>query len=385
MEKMYLGILALCFWFAAVAFVLPAPLKAESADQEWAKLVAAARQEGRVVIAAGGQPSRNYRPLLGVFQKKFGVKAEMSTGSASSTVNRVLAERRVRRFTIDIGLIAHNSAQRRLVPAGALIPVEPLLIHPEVTDRSLWLGKRYWYADPDQKYVFLYTGRPQDSWRFWYNTKRIGKKEIATIKTLEDFLNPKWGGKMASLGIGDPSGLAGLIHLYVAPDAGPDWVRRYLFETDVTYVENRRVLETWLTRGRFPLQFPASSEDELFELAEAGLPIKQGKIPMQLPGMRLGGSACCIEAFGQPPHPNAAKLFLNWFLSKEGQEEVNRIAGFTVASLREDIDFGNLHPDAKRPRGIKYRFDEAEPWRARAATEAVKQIQKWWEKRLAKQ
>ena len=45
MEKMYLGILALCFWFAAVAFVLPAPLKAESADQEWAKLVAAARQE----------------------------------------------------------------------------------------------------------------------------------------------------------------------------------------------------------------------------------------------------------------------------------------------------------------------------------------------------
>ncbi len=153
----------------------------------------------------------------------------------------------------------------------------------------------------------------------------------------------------------------------------------------MTYVENRRVLETWLTRGRFPLQFPASSEDELFELAEAGLPIKQGKIPMQLPGMRLGGSACCIEAFGQPPHPNAAKLFLNWFLSKEGQEEVNRIAGFTVASLREDIDFGNLHPDAKRPRGIKYRFDEAEPWRARAATEAVKQIQKWWEKRLAKQ
>jgi iron(III) transport system substrate-binding protein len=368
---------------AVLVFLVPAPLKAGSADQEWAKLVAAAKQEGRVVIAAGGQPSRNYRPLLGVFQKKFGIKAEMSTGSASSTVNRVLAERRVRRFTIDVGLIAHNSAQRRLVPAGALIPVEPLLI-PEMTDKSRWLGKRYWYADPDQKYVFLYTGRPEGNWRFWYNTKKISKKEIATIRTLEDLLNPKWGGKLAALGIGDPSGLAGMIHLYVAPDAGPDWVRRYLFETDVTYVENRRVLETWLTQGRFPLQFPASSEEDLYELAKAGLPIKRGEIPMQLPGMRLGGSACCIEAFGNPPHPSAAKLFLNWFLSREGQAQVNNIEGFTIASLREDIDFGKVHPNAKRPRGIKYRFDEAEPWRAEKSNAAVKQIQKWWEKRLAR-
>ena len=383
MEKKYLGVLALGLWLAVLVFLVPAPLKAGSADQEWAKLVAAAKQEGRVVIAAGGQPSRNYRPLLGVFQKKFGVKAEMSTGSASSTVNRVLAERRVGRFTIDVGLIAHNTSQRRLVPAGALIPVESLLI-PEVTDKSHWLGKRYWYADQDQKYVFLYTGRPEGNWRFWYNTKKISKKEIATIKTLADFFDPKWGGKMASLGIGDPSGLAGLIHLYVAPDAGPDWVRRYIFETDVTYVENRRVLETWLTRGRFPLQFPSSSSEVLLELEEAGLPIKQGKIPMQLPGMRLGGSACCLEAFGRSPHPNAAKLFLNWFLSKEGQAEVNKIEGFTVASLREDVEFGNVHADARRPRGIKYRFDEAEPWRAKASNEAVKQIQEWWQERLAR-
>jgi hypothetical protein len=75
---------------------------------------------------------------------------------------------------------------------------------------------------------------------------------------------------------------------------------------------------------------------------------------------------------------------LNWFLSREGQAQVNNIEGFTIASLREDIDFGKVHPNAKRPRGIKYRFDEAEPWRAEKSNAAVKQIQKWWEKRLAR-
>jgi ABC-type Fe3+ transport system substrate-binding protein len=350
-------------------------------DQEWATLIAAAKREGRVEIAAGGEPSRNYRPLLSVFQNKFGIEAELSTGNARDTVNRVLAERRAGSFTIDIGLIAHNTAQRRLVPAMALTPIEPLLIHPEVTNKSLWLGNRYYYADTEQKYVFLYTARPENSWQYWYNTKSASQKEIASIKSLEEFLRPQWKGKMASLAIEDPSGLASLIHLYLAPDAGPEWVKRYMFEMDVTFVGDRRLLQNWLTQGKFPLQFPASSVDELLKLAKAGLPIKAGEIAKKSPGLILGGSSCCIEAFDRPPHPNAAKLFLNWFLSKEGQAEVNRIKGFLQASLRADIGFGSVDPEAQRRRGISYRFDEAEPWRAEKSNEAVKQIQAWWNMR----
>jgi iron(III) transport system substrate-binding protein len=350
-------------------------------EQEWATLIAAAKREGRVVIAAGGEPSRNYRPLLHVFQNKFGIEAVISSGNARDTVNRVLAERRAGTFTIDVGLIAHNTAQRRLVPAGALAPIEPLFIHPEVTDKSLWIGNRHYYADTDQKYVFLYTARPENSWEYWYNTKSFSEKEIASVKSLGDLLRPKWKGKMASLAIEDPSGLASLIHLYVARDAGPDWVKRYIFETDVTFVGDRRVLQDWLTQGKFPLQFPASSVDELLKLAKAGLPIKAGGIAKKSPGLILGGSSCCIEAFEKPPHPNAAKLFLNWFLSKEGQTEVNRIKGFLQASLREDIGFGSVDPEAQRRRGIGYSFDEAEPWRAEKSNEAVKQIQAWWNTR----
>jgi iron(III) transport system substrate-binding protein len=360
---------------------VPSPVAQQEIDPEWSELVAAAQSEGRVVIAAGGEPSREYRPLLEVFSKKYGVTAEMTTGNARDTVNRVLAERASGTFTVDIGLIAHNTGQRRLVPANALTPVEPLLMHPEVVDRSLWYGGQHWYADSDQQFVFLYTARPETSWRFWYNTQRISEQEIASIKSLAGFFDPKWRGKNGSLAPSDPAGLATLIRLYIEPDAGPEWVRKYLFESEVTFTADRRVLETWLTQGRFPLQFPSSSRNDLVELQEAGLPIKELEIPRQQPGLLPASSASSLEVFDNPPHPNAAKLFLNWFLSKEGQTEIQKIEGAMYGSLREDIGYGVIDPTARRSPGVTYSFDEAEPWRADAANAAVAQIQQWWESR----
>ena len=77
----------------------PAPAKSTppasvNFDQEWSKLVAAAQQEGTLAIASGGAPSRQYRPVVDAFTKKFGIKVEVSTGNATDTVNRVLAERK---------------------------------------------------------------------------------------------------------------------------------------------------------------------------------------------------------------------------------------------------------------------------------------------------
>jgi iron(III) transport system substrate-binding protein len=305
----------------------------------------------------------------------------MTTGNATDTVNRLLAERSSGIYTVDVGLIAHNTSQRRLVPAGALVPVEPLLIHPEVTDKSLWHGSRFYFADEEQQYVFLYTARPEDSWRYWYHTQRITAAEIATIKSLNDFFDPKWRGKNASLAPSDPAGLAMLIRLYVSPEAGADWVRKYLHESDVTFTGDRRVLETWLTQGRYPLQFPASSTEDLMELQKAGLPIKEGEIPKQQPGLQTSSSASSIEAFDRPAHPNAAKLFINWFLSREGQSEVQKIEGTLYGSLREDIGYGSIDPSARRTPGVLYTYEEAEPWRAALANAAVAQIQGIWEAR----
>src|SRR5687768_14393843 len=60
--------------FPAVAYGAAAPQSSASFEQEWSKLVAAAKQEGTLGIASGGAPSRQYRPVVDAFSKKFGVK-----------------------------------------------------------------------------------------------------------------------------------------------------------------------------------------------------------------------------------------------------------------------------------------------------------------------
>src|SRR6266481_3768088 len=352
-------------------------------EQEWAKLIAAAKQEGTLAIASGGAPSRQYRPVVDAFQKKFGVTVEVSTGNATDTVNRLLAERKAGRYIMDVALISSRENNQRLVPSEALIPFAPLLIHPEVVDKSAWYRGRYWYSDKESKYAFIYHVSKEDQYETWYNTDKIKEAEIATIKKQSDYFDPRWKGKIAGQGMGDPSGLRQMIDSYFEPDRGQEWVRTYLLdETGITFSDDRRILETWLTGGRFPLQAVATGSEDLITLAKKGLPIKQIFLPKQVGLIRAGGSGCCISAFANAPHPNAAKLFVNWFLSKEGQTLTHTmIPNIDRSSLRNDVPFGEVLPEQRRVPGVEYGFPDADPKFAARQEEAQKWILKIWESR----
>jgi iron(III) transport system substrate-binding protein len=360
----------------------PAAQPKANFEQEWTKLIAAARQEGTVAIASGGAPSRQYRPVVDVFQKKFGLKAEVSTGSATDTVNRVLAERKAGKYTMDVALISLRESQQRLVPSQSLIPFAPLLIHPEVLDTSNWYLSRHWYGDKDSKYVFIYHVSKEDQYETWYNTEKIKEAEIATLRKQTDFFDPRWKGKIAGQGMGDPSGLRQMIDSYFEPDRGQEWIRTYLLNAGVTFTDDRRILETWLVGGRFPLQAIATGSEDLITLAKKGLPIKQVFLPKQAGVIRAGGSGCCISAFANPPHPNAAKLFVNWFLSKEAQTLTHTmVPNIDRSSLRNDIPLGEVVPEQRRSPGVEYAFPDADPKFGARQEEAQKWILKIWESR----
>ena len=346
------------------------------------KFAAAAKQEGVVAIASGGAPSRQYRPVVDAFSKKFGVKVEVSTGNATDTVNRVLAERKAGRYTIDVALISVRENQQRLVPSGSVVPFAPLLIHPEVTDTSLWYGGRHWYGDKDSKYAFIYHAAVEDQYEVWYNTDKLKEAEILTVKKQTDIFDPRWKGKIQGQGMGDPSGIRQMIDAYFEPDRGPDWVKTYLTSAGVTFSDDRRILETWLVNGRFAVQFVSTAEEELRALAKKGLPIRQIFLPKQVGMIRAAGSGCCISAFANPPHPNAAKLFINWFLSKEGQTLTHTmIPNIDRSSLRLDIPVGEVVADQQRKPGKQYFFPDAEPGMGAKHEEAQKAILKLWESR----
>ena len=146
-------------------------------EQEWSKLITAAQQEGTLSIASGGAPSRQYRPVVDAFSKKFNIKVEVSTGNATDTVNRVLAERKGGKFTVDVALISSRENQQRLVPSDSLLPLPPLLFHPEVIDTVEVVPGQHMYADKFGKFTLIYHAGLEDQYEIWYNTEKSKKRK----------------------------------------------------------------------------------------------------------------------------------------------------------------------------------------------------------------
>ena len=333
-------------------------------EKEWTKLITAAQKEGRLAIAAGGAPSREYRSVIGIFQQKFNIKISLSTGSGSATIDRVLAERKAGSYTVDIGLTSVAATRTRLIPANAVSPIPPLLIDPEVLNKSAWFGDRHWYADPEEeKFSFIYAVEPTENFDFWYNTDTISKDEVATIKTPADLLNPKWKGKITSRTWGDRGRVGEMQNVYFQPDMGMDWIRAFFNKADARFSDDVRIRESWVVGGSVPIALSDGDLDRaLRKLAKAGIPVKMSSIPYALSFLTSGGSGCCIQVYNRSPNPNAAKLFLNWFLSKEGQTAVHQIEPtIRRQSLREDIPFGNVARNSRRASGKKYIFRDADP------------------------
>jgi ABC-type Fe3+ transport system substrate-binding protein len=72
---------------------------------------------------------------------------------------------------------------------------------------------------------------------------------------------------------------------------------------------------------------------------------------------RLRGSASAITVVNKAPHPNAAKVFINWFLSRRGQIVYQESHG-DRDSLRIDIPKDKVPEGQRRMAGRKYFFVE---------------------------
>jgi iron(III) transport system substrate-binding protein len=326
-------------------------------QKDWAKLVAAAKKEGQLVLSTGAIPQ--YQHIFAAFTKKFGISIQTDGGSGSSRATRILAERKAGRFAVDAGLMSVAANTRRMEPAGVLVDLAPLLIHPDVVDKSKWYKGRHWYVDSKgTKKIFVYSARANNSWRFWYNTKKLSAKDVASLKTPRDFLDPKWKGKMADRSWSDPGRLGGMLEMYFAPDAGPDWIKKYFTEMDITFTGDTRLEESWIIRGSKPLKWDEGDIGEVLRKFGDKFPVKSVELPRQRGKLSARGSECCITIFKKAPHPNAAKLFVNWFLTKEVQAMTHMAKPpRRYTTLRVDnVPPGNTQKIHRRVPGMVYYF-----------------------------
>ena len=347
-----LGVALLAFFVLMLVVVLPARADWQS---EWNDTVKAAKKEGRLVIYGGEEIT--HPEILNVFTKKYpGIKVVTGSGRGSTLGPRILAERRAKKYLVDLFSGGPGTPYRVLYRGKALDPINPTFILPEVKDTSKWYGGKHHYADPKDAYLFIFEGSISGGASIYYNTKVVNPKEF---KSYFDILNPKWKGKISFYNpTASGGGLNSIISLYSNPQLGPKFIRRLFGEMDVTIFRSRRQGPDWLATGKYPLCFSCR---DMRRAMRQGLPIDQIP-PESLKEMEPvigGGGSSVIVLINRAPHPNAARLFINWYLSREGQMTWQRVMNTIVIeasdSMRIDIPKDNVMMASKRLEDVKYR------------------------------
>jgi len=321
----------------------------------WEKTVAAAKKEGKLNFYVGRYGTE---PLLNEFRKEFPeIQLITVNGTGNSLGTRIIAEIRAGKFVADLFSGGANTNYEVLYQGKALDSIKSALILPEVLDESKWYEGRHRYTDPEQRHIFVYIANPSSS-GFYYNTNLVSSKEF---KSYWDLVAPKWKGKYVSqeptsTGLG-----GGLQFMYYHPELGPEFIKRLFGDMQPTLGRDRRQITDWLAQGKFALCVGCRDANRA---KSQGLPVDELDNVNWKEGLELttgGGSMSLIKG---GPNANAAKVFINWFLTRRGQiamQKYNDLYGEDAPnSRRMDIPKDMLVPTNRMIPGKKY-FDVSDP------------------------
>lgn len=338
-------------------------------QQQWDTLVAAAKQEGTVTVIV--PPGDVYRAFADVFQTKYGIQVQLIVGNGNADiVPKVQDERTAGQYVEDV--IAHSPGAQfaGLVPIGAQDPLVPALILPEVLDDAKWLHSfQSGWADLAQTMTYDFAGFAQP-------TVRINRAVVpeSALSTLDDLWDPAWKGKVALF---DPRiGGAGQQAISVwLLTLGADRLRDFLQNQQPALTQDRRQLGEWLVRGEYPMGIGVAP-DSLSPFSTQGVDVSQivALDPTNPNGVYLAHGTGAVGLMNKAPHPNAAKVFVNWLLTQEGQVAWSSQAGNDSRRL----DVPPVDPSSAPDPNIEYvslDIERTYPLRDQAVTIAKETLQ----------
>jgi iron(III) transport system substrate-binding protein len=294
--------------------------------KDWERALQEAKKEGKIVA---GIPARAElrKELEAVFKPKFGIDMDLSVARGPQNASRIASEQKagVKYFDVFIG---GSGTFESLAEDGMVEALPPNLILPEVKDEKNWWGGHIWEDNVKTK-RFLYSFiADAGTGGYWHNTSLVKPDEI---RSLDDLLNPKWKGKIGFLDPRTP-GSGQSVWSFFWDVKGEGYLRK-LVAQDLFVSRDQRQLGDALAKGKLAIALGVSFYT-LEGFIVADLPIKE--LPSLKEGAPSSNGSGVIGIVKAPPHPNAAKVFVNWLLSKEGQELYVKV--MHQSTRRLDVD-----------------------------------------------
>jgi iron(III) transport system substrate-binding protein len=294
-------------------------------SSDWERTLEAAKKEGRVVATIPTSAELR-KELESGFQAKFpGIELEVSVSRGASNTNKIVEEQNAGVRGTDLHIGGTTSIVTALLARNVLEPVLPAMVLPEVREPKNWWGGHMW-ADNAKRFIYSFTAYVTET--LWYNTTLAKPDEITSYDQL---LDPKWKGKIAIL---DPrtAGSGESTWGFLWKVKGEEFLKK-LAAQEMMVGRNQRQLAEALARGKSMISIGVSYYT-LLPFIKSGLPVKP--VPYLKEGFYAGTGSGNLAPLKNPAHPNATKIFVNWFLSREGQGAFLKALGQPTRRL--DVD-----------------------------------------------
>jgi len=311
----------------------------------WEKVLSGAKKEGKVVVfGPGGAAIR--KAVTSGFKKAFpDISIEYSGGRGGRLAAKIKAERDGGIYSVDVILQGTTTALVYFKPMGALDPIGPALVLPEVKAGKYWRNGRLEFSDSKRSLNLVFSTNVKTPVIF-----NLNQVKLEEIDELNELLDVKWKGKFI---INDPipSGSGGVTFRHIWGALGPikakEYYRKIRANAGIVDRNERRQIE-WVAQGKYAFVL-GGSDRMVRQLKKRGL--KFGILPeFKDHGSYITPGPGSLLLINKAPHPNAATVFINWLLSKEGQMAWSKASGY--ASRRTDVATDHLAPYViPKPRG----------------------------------